>query len=226
MFKIGIMSVSDIQTIEWFQKTMTATYGGEDGLPRLIIGEKKIETPGEDEIATEDLCQLEVELTRGHTEKFAKQKIEMAQKMRIPAEVALNSYREGWWALLRAKKLDGDSDDALSRDEIAANPVLAALDSGSKRKFMSEKDEDLLLTAWPLIVTNAAQKSSKAKIRFKAPKKPGQYEIRVDIKSQDFLSCDEKFSLTIDVVDKEVLQGRQENVEDETTNQRETKQKQ
>lgn len=214
MFKIGTTSVSDVETIQWFKKTMLQTYGGDDGMPRIIISDKKIETPGEDEIATEDSCQLELELKRGHTENFVKQKIEMAKKMNIPPQVALHSYREGWWVLLRAKNLDGGSDATLSNSELETNPLLAALDSGAKQRFKNETEENRLLTVWPIIVSNVGQESCKAKIRFKAPPKPGRYEILVDVKSQDFLSCDETFSMTIDVADKKLLPDRQ-NKEDQ-----------
>ena len=222
MFKIGTTSVSDAKTIEWFKKTMTQTYG-EDGMPRIIIGEKKIETPGEDEIATGDYCQLEVELTRGHTENFVRQKIEVAKKMNIPPEVALHSYREGWWVLLRAKKLEGGSDNTLSDDKTERKTLLASLDSGAEQRFSKEKEENSLLTAWPIIVSNAGQKSTKAKIRFKAPETPGQYEIFADVKSQEFLSCDQEFTMTIDVVDKELLSGRQNNEEENESEEEESK---
>jgi len=203
MFKIGIRSATDPDILNWFRGLMAKTYDGEKGIPSLVLGKKLIETPDEDEVATEDICALEVEVERTHAENFSKQKIAVAMKQGIPPQVAMSAYREGWWILLRCKKLDGDNESKKAAEsELDKNPVFQALNAGAKAKFEAEKEEHRLLTAWPFIVSNVAQKSGTVKVRFRAPSIPGKYKFFIDVLSQEFIGCDQSFTIEKEVVDK------------------------
>jgi len=213
MFKIGTTSVSDEETLAWFKDIMQKTYGGPTGVPRVIIGDIDIATPDEDEIATDDTCKLQIEINRPHAENFTKQKIAMAQKQGIPPQIALQTFREGWWILIRCKKLDGDA--PVDNEHMTKNPLLAALDNGSKKKFESEVEENRLLNAWPFIVSNITQKSGKVNVTFKAPSAPGKYKFFIDVKSQEFLGCDHVFTVEKDIIDKALIERKEEEEEEE-----------
>lgn len=214
MFKIGTTSATDEKTLAWFNDIMQKTYGGPEGVPSVKIGVINIETDGEDEIATEDTVKLEIEMNRPHAENFTKQKIAMAMKQGVPAQIALQTYREGWWILIRCQKLDGDAN--LNNDHFQKNPLLAALDNGSKQNFLAETEENRLLNAWPFIVSNVAQKTGKVKVTFSAPTTPGKYKFMVDIKSQEFLGCDQVFTIEKEIIDKALVERKEEEVEDES----------
>jgi hypothetical protein len=213
MFKIGTTSVSDEKTVQWFKDIMKKTYGGPSGIPSVVVGAIDIETPDEDEIATEDTCKLEIDISRPHAESFTKQKIEMAQKQGIPPQIALQTFREGWWILIRCKKLDGNA--PINNEHMQSNPILAALDSGSKRAFESEVEENRLLNAWPFIVSNIAQTNGKVNVTFRAPSTPGKYKFFVDVKSQEFLGCDQVFTLEKEIMDKALLEREEEDKEED-----------
>jgi len=214
MFKIGLITVTDKESHEWFKDIMMKTYGGPAGVPRVIISAIDINNPNEDEIATEDTCALEIEINRPHAEQFTKQKIMVATKQGIPPHVALNSYREGWWVILRCKKLDGDS--PINNEHLQKNPILATLDNGSKKKFESEIEENRLLNAWPFMVSNVAQKTGKLKVSFRAPSTPGKYKFFIDVKSQEFLGCDQIFNVEKEIMDKAlVVRVEKEVIEEE-----------
>lgn len=227
MFKIGVKSSSDPKAITMFREIMGKVYGGSTGVPRLIVSDIDIETPGEEEIATGDTCKLELEVNRVHAENFTKQKVEMATKQGIPPQVALQAYREGWWILVRAERLDGSIEN--NDEHWSKNPILSKLDQSTKKKFESEAEEHRLLNAWPFIVSNIQQKTGKVKVRFTAPSVPGKYKFYVDVKSQDFLGCDQTFSLEKDILDKEELErkeaedGGEEEEEEEEEEPKKTK---
>lgn len=221
MFKIGTTTPSDEETLAWFKDVMQKTYGGPDGVPRVDIGIIDIETPNEDEIATEDICKLQIEISRPHAENFTKQKIAMAQKQGIPPQIALNSFREGWWIIIRCKKLDGDA--PVDNEHFQKNPIFAALDKRSQKTFESEVEENRLLNAWPFIVTNITQKSGKFNVSFKAPSAPGKYKFFVDIKSQEFLACDQVFTVEKDIIDKALVERKAVEVEEKDTDNDEVK---
>lgn len=213
MFKIGTTSVSDEKILGWFKDIMQKTYGGPEGVPSVVVGSIDIETPDEDEIATEDTCKLEIEVTRPHAESFTKQKIAMAQKQGIPPQLALQTFREGWWILIRCKKLDGSV--PVNNEHMQNNPILAALDGGAKRAFESEIEENRLLNAWPFIVSNISQTNGKVNVTFRAPSVPGKYKFFIDVKSQEFLGCDQVFTLEKEIIDKALLERKEEEKEEE-----------
>lgn len=195
-FKIGCTG----DNVEWFEGVIKREYGC---LPRLEISDKKIETPGEKEIATGDLCCLEVELERTHAEKFTTRKIEMFKKQGIPPQVAFQTFREGWWFLVRAERIDGEGKPA----EIdMGSPLVSKIAEKDLEKFESTKAEESLLQAWPMLVTNIAQKSGKVKLQFKAPSVAGKYRFKVSLMSQEFLGADDEFSLEADIVDIDSLE--------------------
>lgn len=215
MFKIGTTTVSDDDVVSWFKKTMESTYGGHEGIPSIKIDSIKIETPGENEIANDDTCSLELNVDRLHAENFTKQKIEAAAKQGIPPQIALQTYREGWWVLIRSEKLDGE--DIVNDDHFQNSPILSELDQDIKSIFLSEKGQNRLLNAWPFIVSNVAQKSGKLKVQFKAPSTPGKFKFYIDVKSQEFLGCDQTFVIQKDILDKETLE--REEKEEQNSNE-------
>merc|ERR1712176_815369 len=83
--------------------------------------------------------------------------------------------------------------------------ILDKVNDEEVEKFNKTKFSDRLLTAWPMIVANVAQKSGKVKIQFKAPSVPGRYKFNVAVKSQDFLGADQEFSIEAEIVDKSTL---------------------
>jgi hypothetical protein len=150
---------------------------------------------------------LEISLERIHAENFTKQKIAMFQKQGIPPQVGLQTYREGWWFLLRMEKLGGDGPDADVPPplNLAQQPLLKELkddvDMSVLEVFEKERPENRLLTAWPMILQNVAQKLCKVKIQIPLPDEPGKYRYYVGIKSQDFLGADQELTLDVNVVD-------------------------
>jgi len=231
MFKIGIMDVQDAKELHWFETLMTKQYGS-DGSPKLIVDEKRLgaptappptpgvpqppPTPGpsphHDEIATGDRLSLEMQITRRHAESFTKEKVAQCQRQGIPPQVAMQAYREGWFIMIRGKRID-ETTGAKSpisftksdreKEMEAKNPLFQMLDDKTKAAFGAEVDK--FAVGWPFVISNVAQKSGKVKIHFPAPATPGKYEFVVTIKSQDFLGLDEEFSLEADVVDKETV---------------------
>jgi hypothetical protein len=219
MFKIGTTTASDEKILSWFKDVMQKNYGGPEGIPRIDVGDINIETPDEDEIATDDTCKLQIEMNRPHAENFTKQKIAMAQKQGIPPQVALQTFREGWWIIIRCKKLDGNA--PVDNEHLQKNPILASLDIGSKKIFESEVEENRLLNAWPFIVSSIAQKSGKFNVSFKAPSAPGKYKFYIDIKSQEFLGCDQVFTVEKDIIDKALIERKE--MEEEEVKDKKTK---
>jgi cell division protein FtsL len=191
MFKIGCPHDS----LGWFEDMMKRQY---DCLPRCIVQSHTMTVPGENEIATGDMCELTLELERTHAEKFLRQKIAMFQKQGIPPQVGLQSYREGWWIALRVERLDGKAEvDKLNRE----NTILNQMDPKEVDKFEKEDPGYRLIVAWPMVVQNVAQKTGKASIQVKAPSVPGKYRYFVGIKSQDFLGADVEMPFDVEVVD-------------------------
>jgi hypothetical protein len=193
VFKIGCKSPT--QT-DWFNGITMKQYGT---LPRLMISNVIIETPNESEMTTADTLLITLDLTRLHAEAFTRQKVAMFQKQGIPPQVALQSYREGWWYFVRAERLDGETDaSALS---VNTDGILAQVAAKDVARFATTSFEELLLTAWPMAVQNVAQKSGKVKIHCKAPPVAGKYKFVVAVKSQDFLGADQEITIEADIVD-------------------------
>jgi hypothetical protein len=142
LFKIGCPENSTA----WFESMMQRQY---DCLPRIIVQTHTIVAPGENEIATGDMCELSLELERGHAENFLRQKLAVCQKQGIPPEVALQSYREAWWILLRVERLDGKAEVQPLNKE---NGILKTLDEEDVAKFEKEDAAHRLVVAWPLVV--------------------------------------------------------------------------
>jgi hypothetical protein len=195
MFKIGCYPT---QT-QWFDGVMQRTY---DCMPRLQIKDTGIENPEEKEMATGDLLSVGLELTRLHAEAFTRQKVAMFQKQGIPPQVGLQTYREGWWFLVRGERLDGNGGDDTSKIlEIKTDGILHEVEAPILKKYDAATFEQRLVTAWPMVVQNVAQKTGRLKIQFKAPAVPGKYKFTVIVKSQDFLGADQEFSVEATIVD-------------------------
>lgn len=214
IFKIGCKSSS--QT-DWFDEIMQKQYGT---LPRLDIGNATIETADESEMATGDVLLVTIDLTRLHAEAFTRQKVAMFQKQGIPPQVALQSYREGWWYFVRAQRLDGTTD--ASTLKINTEGMLGHVDAEDIARYDTARFEDRLLTAWPMIVQNVAQKSGKVKIQFSSPSVPGSYKFIVAVKSQDFLGADQEFTVEATIVDKSTVVRKPKEEEEKTDSTDET----
>ena len=199
MFKIGVVQPTSPDKIGWFNSVMTKQYGGPAGLPRLAISQQKISGDEGDEIATGDKISLIMEMDRPHAELFTRAKIAMCQKQGIPPQVGLQTYREGWWLLLRQVKLDDPGNTP--KADLPDSPLVKLLKAEEIAKYDAETDLNRLVTAWPIVVQNISQKSGRVKIQLKAPSVPGKYKFVVAIKSQEFLGADQEFSLECNVVD-------------------------
>lgn len=209
MFKIGTTSPNNI---EWFQGVVMKQYGV---IPKLEVTELNVHTEDEDEIATNDTCTAEMNVARLHAENFTKQKIAQCQKQGIPPQLGLQTYREGWWIMIRGKKLDGGSIPATSQIEYPDKILMDLLNNVDLDKFSGEKQEKHLLTAWPMMVQNVAQKSGKIKLKFKAPTVPGKYRFYITIMSQDFLGSDMELTCDRDIVDEASVTVREDKNQDE-----------
>lgn len=221
MFKIGTPSVSSPEIISNYQKMYEKTFDGPKGVPRIIISKLEISTPAPDnstdannnnnnnniEIAAGDTTALELELHRVHGENFMKQKIAMAVKQGIPPQIALQTFREGWWILLRCEKLNDSSSSSNAGEFIDQHPILAKMSSDIKDKFKQETNDNLLINAWPFMVSNMKQLVGKVKVRFIAPKVPGSYKFYIDVKSQEYLGCDQTFTLEREILEKKKEDG-------------------
>merc|ERR1712032_1204962 len=108
----------------------------------------------------------------------------MCQRQGIDPRVALNSYREGWWVLIRS------------------------------RPEGTDVEKESLLTAWPVIVQQIASTKAKINVQFPAPEKPGKYIFRVQVKSQEFLGCDQEFEMNVEVADAALVRNREEDYEE------------
>jgi len=229
MFKVGTLDHDSEKSKNYFNQLMMTQYGGVAGIPKLIIGEKTIDTPDENEIATGDKCCLTLEIDRAHAESFTKQKMLACMKQGIPPEVGLNTYREAWWIIVRSKRLsgiDGSTDDNdtqikelvnESNQFIEDNQLFKELDDSVAMRFKAESLDDRLTLAWPFMIANVAQRSGKVKVRFQAPKVPGKYRFTVSIKSQEFIDADHEYVIEADVFDKDTIKRapKEEKVEKE-----------
>jgi hypothetical protein len=193
IFKIGTPKVDNV---EWFNGVMEKQF---NALPRLQVENVSIECPDEKEMATSDTLALGFEMTRLHAEPFTRQKIAMFQKQGLPPQVALQSYREGWWFLARAERLDGDT--AASTLDLKTDGILKEVTEQDLAKFHKAAFDERLVTAWPMIIQNVAQKSGKVQIQCPAPSVPGKYRFTVAVLSQDFLGADREFSVEATIVD-------------------------
>lgn len=205
LFKIGCPPPGDVK---WFDGMMEKQY---QCLPRLEIADTSIKCPGEREMATGDILTLALDVTRLHAEAFTKQKVAMFQKQGIPPQLALQTYREGWWFLVRAERLDGDI--PASSLELKTDGLLKEVSKRDLEKFEKASYSERLQTAWPMIVQNITQKTGKVKVQFLAPALPGKYRFTVSINSQDFLGADKEFSIDGTILDGSAI-SRKSNGED------------
>lgn len=213
IFKIGCKDCKE-KDIEWFNSIMKKQYAV---LPRLKIENTTIECAKHPEMATDDVLLIALDLTRLHAENFTRQKVAMCQKQGIPPQVALQQYREGWWYFVTGERLDGETPTSCAAIK-KEGTLLEKVNDEDIQKFDKGKFEDRLLTAWPMIVANVAQKSGKVKIQFNAPSVAGKYKFNVAVKSQDFLGADQVFSIEADIVDASTLSRKpaEEETKDES----------
>lgn len=191
MFKIGVPNATNPKTIVWFKNLMTREYGGPSGVPNIQVSDLKIETEGEEQVATEDQSKLSLTLERTHAEAFTKHKVALCQKQGIPPQIALRSYREVWWILIRCKRTDGEMETdeiTAKRQEILETNMKKILgDKYGSHSFKVEKGENRLIAAWPTVVNNISKAKGMIGVKFKAPSVPGTYDFTIDIMTQEFL---------------------------------------
>lgn len=276
MFKIGLMDVNDTKDREWFQELMVKQYGS-GGTPKLIMDDKylgvptveptkakpdgSVEDKKEEEknkltqliqqsrqvTTSDDKMSLEMQITRRHAEAFTKVKLEQCQRQGIPPQLAMQAYRESWFIIVRAYKLNGNDDDESSRmmgwdgamgghssnhfDILKKNnhPIFANIltsetaDAFEKQIFETNKMcDNKLIVGWPFVISNVAQKTGKVKILLPTPDEAGRYEFVVTIKSQEFLGDVEEFKMVVDVA-KGVEKKKDEGEEDEEKEDDESK---
>lgn len=202
MFKIGT-NLGD-NAVSWFNNLMMKQY---NVLPRMTVKGSVVSTPDEKTIVSGDVSEVQLDVERPHAENFLRQKIDMFQKQGIPPQVGLSTYREAWWFLVRMKRMDGETPlDPFERELPGFKQAQFSPEVLSK--FEREKPEFRLVTAWPMMVQNVAQKSGKVKIQFKAPSVPGKYQFTVSIKSQEFMGADQ--DIDIDVVVESAEKAKRE----------------
>lgn len=199
MFKLGTNGCGPKES-EWFDSVMMKQY---NVLPRLKIENTAITASEHPETATDDLLVMTLDLTRLHAENFTRTKIAALQKQGIPPQVALSQYREVWWYFVTAERLDGETPASCA--EINVERLPGKISDEDMKKFEDTKFEGRLLTSWPMMIANIAQKSGKVKIQFKAPSVAGKYNFKVAIKSQDFLGADQMINAEADIVDVSTL---------------------
>ena len=272
MFKIGLTDLHSSEQQKWFKDLMMKQYGPNGtpklvihekflGVPteKEDDGESKDDSDTAKKEAekkkivqqimqtrqvttTDDKMALEMQITRQHAESFTKEKLAMCQKQGIPPQVALQSYREAWFILVRARRLndnDGTTscttwDGALGDAKFPGNkhfellrekkePLYEMLDSDTLAAFTNELSspaktcENRIVIGWPFVITNVAQKTGKVKIHLPPPVEPGRYEFTVTIVSQEFLGVGEEFSLVVEVaMGTEKKKTMKEDVEDDS----------
>ncbi|KAL3785069.1 hypothetical protein HJC23_001447 [Cyclotella cryptica] len=236
MFKIGVMDVNDEKERAWFADLMKRQYG-EGGTPKLIFGEKYLGVPTADPNAAEgeekdaekkkivqlveqtkavttadEKMALEMHISRQHAEAFTKEKLAQCQKQGIPPQIGMNAYRETWFIMVRARKLDGElsptdknyGDDHLQVMSQNNHQLYQMLEPATIAAFQKEfapknRPSNRMVIGWPFQVANIAQKAGKVKMHLVPPQEEGKYEFTVTIKSQDFLGVDDEFKLVLDV---------------------------
>jgi hypothetical protein len=106
---------------------------------------------------------------------------------------------------------------------IPENDLTKMFSEADIAKFADEEPENRLLTAWPMIVQNLAQKSGTIKIQFKAPTVPGKYKFICSILSQEFLAADQSFEIEHVVVSADSVKRVPKEPKDEQENDEEGK---
>lgn len=265
MFKVGLMDAHSEKDLEWFKNLMEEKYG-KDGGPKLILDDTYLGVPTvepssttkeedkkEEEknklvqliaqsrqvTTTDDKMSLEMQITRRHAEAFTKEKLALCQRQGIPPQIGMQAYREAWFIVVRAYKLNDEGTSRISDWDGAMgganpnhlevlkenkHPIVEMLTETTIKSFESEVVgsgerfcDKKVIVGWPFVISNVAQKSGKVKIQLPPPDEPGKYEFCVTIKSQEFLCGVEEFKLVVDVakgVKKEKKESEEEDKEE------------
>jgi len=133
----------------------------------------------------------------------------------------MQSYREAWFFLIRAKKINEDGSTISDWDGALGD----LKNGGNHMELLAEKNDNLyqmlepatvkaftnefstgakitqnkIVLGWPFVISNVAQKAGKVKIHLPPPTEPGRYEFTVSVKSQEFLGVADEFTLVVDV---------------------------
>lgn len=169
---------------------------------------------------SDDKMSLELQITRPHAESFTKEKLMMCKAQGIPPQIGMQAYRESWFIIVRAFKLNDE--DGVSRvsdwdgkmggsnpnhfEVLKENnhPIIQMLTADTMSSFEKEfvgpnVSDRKIVVGWPFVISNVAQKSGKVKIQLPPPDSPGKYEFSVTIKSQEFLCDAEEIKLIVDI---------------------------
>lgn len=238
MFKTGLDSADDPGYVAHFKNLMAEQYGP-SGIPRLIFTEKYLgvpitEHPGHAPTETNDkeaeknkitqlveqtkavtstdeTMSLVLNVTRQHAESFTKQKLAECVKQGVPPQVVLNSYKEGWFVMVRASKVGGSlsktdhiyGTDHLEVMKAGGNKLYEMLNEETvaafKAEFEEDQDDKRLVLAWPFEIKNVAQKAGRVAVKLHPPREEGKYLFHIMFKSTEFLGADEEFTLELDV---------------------------
>mmetsp|Transcript_34594 Transcript_34594/g.51850 ORF Transcript_34594/g.51850 Transcript_34594/m.51850 type:complete len:567 (-) Transcript_34594:45-1745(-) len=263
MFKIGCMDAHSETELKWFQNFMEDKYGKEGtpkliledtylGVPTEEPSKEKEENKTEAEkkeeeknklvqliaqsrqvTTTDDKMSLEMQITRQHAEAFTKEKLALCQRQGIPPQIGMQAYRESWFIIVRAYKLNEDGSrmsnwdgamggsnpnhfEVLKENKHAIFDMLTedTIASFEKEFVGSDVSDRKVIVGWPFVISNVAQKSGKVKIHLPPPDVPGKYEFSVTIKSQEFLCGVEEFKLVVDIA-QGVKKKKEENQEED-----------
>jgi hypothetical protein len=185
-YKIGCLP----ESVAFFNGLMGKQYGT---LPRLALSDATI-------LTDQGPLQISFSLERLHAQAFLKTKLELCQKQGIPPQVALQTFQEIWWVLMRWERVDGGTNavDPLDRKDGDLMPHIPESDI---TKFEKDDANYRLRHAFPILVKNVGEKQAQIKIPFPAPQLPGQYRFTISIKSQDYLGADQTVSLEATITD-------------------------
>lgn len=220
-----------VPTVEPTTNTESSTSGEEEGKMKTDAEKKEEEknklvqliAQARQVTTTDDKMSLEMQITRRHAESFTREKLAMCQRQGIPPQIGMQAYRESWFFIVRAYKLNDE--DGVTRvtnwdgamgganpnhfEVLRENkhPIFEMLSEDTTASFEKEFDtngkDDVcdrkVIVGWPFVISNVAQKSGKVKIHLPPPDVPGKYEFCVTIKSQEFLCGVEEFKLVVDV---------------------------
>jgi len=238
IFKIGVASTTDEKSKQYYTDALTKQYGKLSGIPPTIeiTNERieRVETKTEEEkpelvpeqpkpkktsvreITGGEPCAIVLPLERKHAAAFTAKKLEICKKQGLPVELAMKSYRESWWILVRCKILSESTIEDPNIPNTPLSKIMKEQEGNNWEVFNSSPFHERLITAWPFVVNNVAQKSGEVKVQFKAPTaRPGKYEISISIMSQEFMDADVDVSLKVTVLEPETKAPEEDNKKEE-----------
>merc|ERR1712071_429474 len=167
------------------------------------------------------------DIERVHAELFFKNKIALCQKQGIPPQVALQSFHEVWWVLIRRKRVDG-GDDGENINTARPIPPPGSLAALASQVFDKNNPEDKLIHAYPFVIGQINKKEGTVKAQLQAPSVAGKYTFNISILSQEFLGCGSELRIeNVEIVDSKLItrEVKKEEAEESTDNNEPKKEK-